>query len=68
MRKEYDHWKIEITRWNKGNIVTYISCDCGELAALIRWKRTEYECKSCGSQYKRVFGGQYIETKRRGDE
>ena len=64
VRKQYDHWGIEITTWNKTNVVAYVDCDCGMLAERIRWKRTEYKCKSCGKQYKLAFGGQYIEVKK----
>ncbi|MDU3951476.1 MAG: hypothetical protein E7H07_11585 [Staphylococcus epidermidis] len=32
VRKIYDHWGIEISTWNKSNIVTFIDCDCGQLA------------------------------------
>lgn len=32
VRKTYDHWGIEISTWNKSNIVTFIDCDCGQLA------------------------------------
>ncbi|EGO2713071.1 hypothetical protein IDE33_002614 [Enterococcus faecalis] len=62
LRKEYDHWKIEITRWNKGNIVYYISCDCGKLAQRKEWKNTEFKCNFCKKQYKRIFGGRYVEA------
>ncbi|ARV05103.1 transcriptional regulator [Enterococcus faecalis] len=65
MRKEYDYQKIEVANKAEGVLVEYISCDCGMLAEpeRIRWKRTEYKCKSCGKQYKLVFGGQYVEVK-----
>ncbi|WP_242384588.1 transcriptional regulator [Enterococcus faecalis] len=66
VRKQYDYWGIEITMWNKTNVVAYVDCvdcDCGMLAECIRWKRTEYKCKSCGKQYKLAFGGQYTEVK-----
>lgn len=63
MRREYDYQKIEIANRDEGFLVEYISCDCSTLAERICWKRTEYKCKSCGKQYKRVFGGQYIEVK-----
>lgn len=63
MRKEYDYQKIEVANRAEGVLVEYISCDCGMLAERIRRKRTEYKCKSCGNQYKLVFGGQYIEVK-----
>ncbi|MBO1137705.1 transcriptional regulator [Enterococcus faecalis] len=64
MRREYDYQKNEIDNRDGRIVVEYISCNCGMLAKRIRWKRTEYECKSCGRQYKLVFGGQYIEIKR----
>ncbi|MBO6462029.1 hypothetical protein [Enterococcus faecalis] len=32
VRKKYDHWGIEITTWNKTNVVAYVDCDCGQLA------------------------------------
>ncbi len=63
MRKEYDYQKIEVANRSEGILVEYISCDCGMLAERIRWKRTEYKCKSCGKQYKLAFGVQYIEVK-----
>ncbi|RXV00482.1 transcriptional regulator, partial [Enterococcus faecalis] len=56
MRKEYDYQKIEVANRAEGVLVEYISCDCGMLAERIRWKRTEYKCKSCGKQYKLAFG------------
>ncbi len=30
VRKKYDHRGIEITTWNKTNVVAYV--DCGQLA------------------------------------
>ncbi|WP_258149794.1 hypothetical protein [Enterococcus faecalis] len=26
VRKKYDYWGIEITTWNKTNVVAYVAC------------------------------------------
>lgn len=61
LRKEYDHWKIPIVRWNKGNTVYYIDCDCGNLAKRSIREKREFECFNCGRTYVRMFGGNYVE-------
>lgn len=64
LRKEYDRWKIEITRWNKGNTVYYIDCMCGNLAKRSFLVHKEFECLNCGKIYTRMFGGNYVEQER----
>ena len=44
VRKTYDHWGIEISTWNKSNIVTFIDCDCGQLAKRELGKYNQYKC------------------------
>ncbi|ANU72139.1 hypothetical protein [Enterococcus faecalis] len=46
-RKKYDHWGIEISIWNKTNVVTYIDCDCGQLARKEIGKYNQFKCSSC---------------------
>ncbi|WP_225620652.1 hypothetical protein [Enterococcus faecalis] len=45
-RKKYDHWGIEISIWNKTNVVTYIDCDCGQLARKEIGKYNQFKCSS----------------------
>ncbi|MFU1828177.1 ultraviolet resistance protein UvrA repressor UvrC, partial [Enterococcus faecium] len=47
VRKTYDHWGIEISTWNKSNIVTFIDCDCGQLAKRELGKYNQFKCDSC---------------------
>lgn len=61
LRKEYDHWQIEITRWNKGNTVYYIECECGKLAKRGIRERKEFICPNCGRTYIKMFAGNYAE-------
>ncbi|MCD4912491.1 hypothetical protein [Enterococcus faecalis] len=68
LRKEYDHWQIEITRWNKGNTVYYIECECGKLARRKQRERTEFECEYCKREYEKVFGGGYVEIGEKRDD
>lgn len=35
-RRKYDHYEIEIQRWNRDNIVEKIDCDCAQLAKKVR--------------------------------
>lgn len=58
MRKQLDHWQLEIQLWNKGNEVFYISCDCGKNAKII--KKNLFICDSCKRKYMGVLG-EYIE-------
>lgn len=57
-RKSYDHWRIEITSFNR-NIVFYVECDCGELAKRV-YKKNYFACPACHRKYKLQFG-QYVE-------
>ena len=51
VRKTYDHWGIEISTWNKSNIVTFIDCDCGQLAKRELGKYNQFKCDSCNKEY-----------------
>ncbi|MGL9917854.1 hypothetical protein [Enterococcus faecalis] len=55
-RRKYDHYGIEIQRWNRDNIVEKIDCDCGQLAKKVRGKHEVFECAECGRVYHRVLG------------
>ncbi|ANU71940.1 hypothetical protein [Enterococcus faecalis] len=59
VRKTYDHWKIEISTWNKSNIVTFIDCDCGQLAERELGKYNQFKCDSCKKEYK-LHQGNYV--------
>jgi hypothetical protein len=59
VRKTYDHWGIEISTWNKSNIVTFIDCDCGQLAKRKLGKYNQFKCDSCIKEYK-LYQGNYI--------
>ncbi|WEB29919.1 hypothetical protein PUW56_14325 (plasmid) [Enterococcus faecalis] len=65
VRKTYDHWGIEISTWNKSNIVTFIDCDCGQLAKRELGKYNQFKCDSCNKEYK-LWGTWNIETKMHG--
>lgn len=60
IRKKYDHFGIEITTWNKTNVVAYVACDCGQLARKERGKYNQFKCSSCKREYK-LSNGSYIE-------
>lgn len=64
LRKEYDRWQIEISRWNKGNMVYYIDCECGKLAKRLLRETKEFQCSSCGRKYIRRFSRDYVEQER----
>lgn len=55
-RKRYDRWGIEITRWNKDNIVAAIDCDCGQLAQNVRGNLELFKCAECGRCYHKERG------------
>ncbi|MFQ6835541.1 MAG: hypothetical protein ACLRSZ_12900 [Enterococcus faecalis] len=59
VRKTYDHLKLEITAWNKTNIVAYVACDCGQLARREREKHNHFKCSSCKKEYK-LYQGNYV--------
>ncbi|HBI2077918.1 TPA: hypothetical protein I0H43_RS13610 [Enterococcus faecalis] len=50
VRKQYDHWGIEITMWNKTNVVAYV--DCGQLARRELGKYNHFKCDNCKKEYK----------------
>lgn len=52
VRKKYDHWGIEITMWNKTNVVVYVDCDCGRLARRELGKYDYFKCNDCKKEYK----------------
>ncbi|MBO1138245.1 hypothetical protein [Enterococcus faecalis] len=54
--KKYDHWGIEITTWNKTNVVVYVDCDCGQLARRELGKYNHFKCSSCKKEYKLSMG------------
>ncbi|MEB7954639.1 hypothetical protein [Enterococcus faecalis] len=47
IRKEYDTHGIEITRWNKGNLVYKIDCDCGRQADRVIGMYETFVCSNC---------------------
>lgn len=49
-RKKYDYWGIEISTWNKSNIVTFINYDCGQLAKRELGKHNKFKCISCNKE------------------
>lgn len=61
LRKVYDYLQIELTRWNKGNMIYYIDCMCGNLAKRGIRKSQEVICPSCGRTYIKMFSGNYVE-------
>ncbi len=60
VRKQYDHWEIEITTWNKTNVVTYVDCD--QLARRELGKYNHFKCSSCKKEYK-LSNGSYVEIR-----
>ncbi|MDT2201481.1 hypothetical protein, partial [Enterococcus faecalis] len=52
-------WGIEISTWNKSNIVTFIDCDCGQLAERELGKYNQFKCDSCKKEYK-LHQGNYV--------
>ncbi|HGC5945095.1 TPA: hypothetical protein ACIZC1_002594 [Enterococcus faecalis] len=58
-RKKYDYNGIEISSWNKGNIVYYVQCDCGQLAKREYGKNEQFKCSLCKREYHRKLG-EYI--------
>ncbi|BBD26504.1 hypothetical protein D5663_14490 [Enterococcus faecalis] len=58
-RKTYDHWGIEISIWNKSNIVTFVDCDCGQLAKRELGKHNQFKCDRCKKEYK-LRQGNYV--------
>ncbi len=38
---------IEISTWNKSNIVTFVDCDCGQLAKRELRKHNQFKCEDC---------------------
>lgn len=59
VRKIYDHRGIEISTWNKSNIVTFIDCDCGQLAKRELGKYNQFKCDRFNKDYK-LYQGNYI--------
>lgn len=66
-RKKYDHFGIEICRWNRDNVVNKIECDCGQLANKVRGKHEFFECADCGRCYKK-HRGTHVEIKKEGED
>lgn len=52
IRKKYDYWGIEITTWNKTNVIAYVDCDCGQLARKEIGESNRFKCSSCKKEYK----------------
>lgn len=50
--KKYDYWGIEITTWNKTNVIAYVDCDCGQLARRKLGKYNHFKCNTCKKEYK----------------
>jgi small-conductance mechanosensitive channel len=63
VRKKYDHWGIEITTWNKTNVVAYVVCDCGHISLARRELRkyNHFKCSSCKKKEYKLSNGSYIE-------
>ncbi|EPI11633.1 hypothetical protein [Enterococcus faecalis] len=59
VRKIYDHWGIEISTWNKSNIVNFVDCDCGQLAKRELGKHNQFKCEGCKKEYK-LHQGNYV--------
>ncbi len=55
-RKKYDYNGIEISRWNKENIVYYVQCDCGQLARRDYERNEHFTCSLCKREYQRKLG------------
>lgn len=49
-RKTYNQWGIEITTWNKTNVVAYVDCDCGQLARRELGKYNHFKCSNWGPE------------------
>ena len=56
IRKEYDSHGIEITRWNKGNLVYTIDCDCGRQADRVIGMYETFVCSNCHAMYEKSRG------------
>ncbi len=64
VRKKYDHWGIEITTWNKTNVVAYVDCACGQLARRELRKYNHFKCSNCKKEYK-LSKGIFVEISQK---